>query len=147
MATPNKPRLFVDADVLFAGVAFPQEHSASLVVLRVAEITLVDAVTSQQAVEEARRNLAEKIPEALPAFALIVQRCLRVAPAPTVAEITPFTGLADLKDLPILVAAIQTESPYLVTFNTRHYQPGHPDVMILRPGEFLLRLRDLLTYL
>ena len=38
--TPSKPRVFVDADVLFAGAASPSEHGASFVVLRMAEITL-----------------------------------------------------------------------------------------------------------
>ena len=34
---PPKPRIFVDADVLFAGASSPNEHSASLVILRMAE--------------------------------------------------------------------------------------------------------------
>lgn len=49
---PRKPRVFVDADALFAGAAAPSEHAASLVVLRMAEITLIDAVTSQQVIGE-----------------------------------------------------------------------------------------------
>ena len=40
----HKPRVFVDADVLFAGSASPSEHSASLVVLRLAEITLIEGI-------------------------------------------------------------------------------------------------------
>ncbi len=43
----HKPRVFVDADVLFAGSASPSEHSASLVVLRLAEITLIEALASE----------------------------------------------------------------------------------------------------
>ena len=66
-----KPRLFVDADVLFAGAASPSEHSASLVVLQLAEITLIEALTSQQVITEAERNLAAKLPQALPAFRLV----------------------------------------------------------------------------
>ena len=31
---PPKPRIFVDADVLFAAAASPNEHGASLVILR-----------------------------------------------------------------------------------------------------------------
>lgn len=147
MATPIKPRLFVDADALFAGAASPQEYGASLVILRLAEITLLDAFTSYQAVTEAERNLAKKLPDALPAFQLIVQRCLTVIPTPTAEALRPLTGLADRKDLPILVAALQAKCPYLATFNIRHFQPGHPDITVLRPGGFLLRVRDLLTYL
>jgi hypothetical protein len=143
----SKPRVFVDADVLFAGAAAPGEHGASLVVLRVAEITLVEAVASQQVVMEAERNLAEKLPGALPGFRLIVSRCLRVVPDPAPADLSPHTRLADPKDLPILVAAMREKCPWLVTFNVRHFKPGHPDVTVLRPGGFLLRVRDLLAHL
>jgi len=36
----RKPRVFVDADVLFAGASAPSEHGANLTILRMAEITL-----------------------------------------------------------------------------------------------------------
>jgi hypothetical protein len=143
----TKPRVFVDADALFAGAASPSEHGASLVILRMAEITLVEAVVSQQVVVEAERNLVEKLPETLPAFRLIVNRCLRVVPDPQPADLLPHIGLANPKDLPILVAAVRERCPWLVTFNVRHFQPGHQDVTVVRPGDFVLRVRDLLTHL
>jgi predicted nucleic acid-binding protein len=143
----SKPRVFVDADVLFAGVVAPSEHGASLVILRMAEITLIEAMTSQQVVVEAERNLAEKFPKSLPAFRLIVSRSLRVIPDPQPAELLPYNGLADPTDLPILVAAVREKCPWLVTFNIRHFQPGHPAVTVMRPGEFVLRVRGLLAYL
>lgn len=142
-----KPRVFIDADVLFAGSAAPSEHGASLVVLRMAEITLVEAYTCQQVIAEAERNLLAKLPKALPAFRLIVDRCLRVVPDPVDDNIQPFAGMANPIDLPILVAALLHDCPWLVTFNTRHYQPGHPQISVLTPGDFLLRVRDLLARL
>ena len=48
----NKPKVFVDADVIFAGAAAPTEHGASHVVLRMGEITLIDCISSEQAVKE-----------------------------------------------------------------------------------------------
>jgi len=149
MATQKrrKPRVFVDANVLFAGAASPSEHSASLVILRLAEITLIEALASEQVIVEAERNLAEKLPQALPAFRLIVSRCLRVVPDPQPADLRAHAELADPKDLPILVAAIREDCPWLVTFNVRDFQPGHPAVTVLRPCEFVLRVRDLLTRL
>lgn len=142
---PSKPRVFVDADVLFAGAAAPSVHGASLVVLRMAEITLIEAVASEQVIAEAERNLALKMPGTLPAFRLIVARSLRVVPDPEPADLAPYNGLADPKDVPILAGAVRAGCPWLVTFNLRHYQPGHPDVTVLRPGEYLLRVRDLLS--
>lgn len=142
-----KPRVFVDADVIFAGAAAPSEQGASLVVLRLAEITLIDAVTSQQAIVEAERNLDAKLPAVLPAFRLIVSRCLQVVPDPAAADLESCHGLADPKDLPLLAAALRERCAYLVTFNVRHYRPGHPDLVVLRPGDFILRVRDRLASL
>lgn len=141
---PRKPRVFVDADVLFAGSASSSEHSASLVVLRMAEITLIEALTSEQAITEAERNLRAKLPRAIPAFQMLVQRCLQVVVDPTRADLIACKGMADAKDLPILVAAIRERSPWLVTFNIRDYQPGHPDVTVLAPGTFVQEIRHLL---
>jgi len=144
---PPKPRVFLDADVLFAGAAAPGEQGASLVILRLAEITLLEAVTSQQVVAVVERNLAEKLPPALPAFRLLVSRCLRVVPDPSREEVAAAEGLADPEDLPILLAAVREGCPWLVTFNVRHFQPGHPAVTVLRPGELVQRVRELLAHL
>jgi len=145
--TPPKPRVFVGADVLFAGSAAGSQHSASLVVLRMAEITLIEALSSQQVIEECERNLSAKIPAALPAFRLLVSRCLQIVPSPAAIELSAYSQLADPKDLPILVAALRTNYTWLVTFNGRHFQPGHTSMTVLRPGDFVLRVRELLTYL
>lgn len=144
---PLKPRVFIDADVLFAGAASSSEHGASLTILRMAEITLLDALASEQVIIEAERNLAAKLPATLPAFRLLVDRCLTIVAIPTAAEVAQFDGLADRADLPILVAAVQHDCPWLVSFNVRHYRPGHPDVTVLQPGEFVQRVRYLLSAL
>lgn len=141
----RKPRVFVDADVLFAGAAAPSEHGASLTILRMAEITLIEALTCQQAIIEAERNLAVKLPVALPAFRLIVSRCLQIVFDPTPEELAPHAGRADPEDLPILVSALREGCPWLVSFNLRHFQPGVPAVTVLRPGDFVLRVRDHLS--
>jgi hypothetical protein len=137
----------VDANVLFAGAAAPTEYGASLVILRMAEITLLDAITSEQVITEVERNLTAKLPQALSRFRLLVDRCLQVVPDPSPEDLAIHAGSADPKDLPILVAALHEDCPWLVTFNVRHFEPGHPDVETLRPGEFILRVRDLLANL
>lgn len=144
---PARPRVFIDADVLFAGAALPSEHGASLTILRLAEITLIDAVASRQVAVEAERNLATKLPATLPVFRLLVDRCLTIVDDPAPSELLSFRGLADPKDLPILAAAVLNEYPWLVTFNTRHYQPGHQNVSVVKPGLFIQRVRHLLSSL
>jgi len=142
---PAKPRIFIDADVLFAGAASPNEHSASLVILRMAEITLIEAVTSEQVITETMRNLQEKMPAALPAFQLLVSRCSRVVADPTRDEIKTFTKSADPKDLPILTTAVRESCVYLATYNVRHFQPGVKGVTVLKPGDLVQRIRYLLA--
>jgi hypothetical protein len=137
--------VLVDADVLFAGAASPGDHGASLTILRLAEITLVDAVTPQQVISEAERNLAAKLPGTLPAFRLLVSRCLRMVDDPRPQDVSVHAGRADHKDLPILVTAVREGCPWLVTFNVRHFLPGHPEVTVLRPGKFLGRVREILA--
>lgn len=143
----RKPRVFVDADVLFAGAASPSEHGASLLILRLGELTLIEAVTSEQVLTEAERNLKAKLPEALPLFRLLVERALTVIPSPAAEDVAIHEGRAHPKDLPILVAALQARCSWLVTFNVRHYQPGHPEVQVVRPGEFIRRVREALASL
>ncbi len=139
-----KPCVMVDADVLFAAAASPSERGASLLVLRLAELTLIDAVASEQVITEVERNLAEKLPDALSTFQLLAARSLRRVSDPTSDALPPYRGAADEKDLPILVAALNTGCQWLVTFNVRHFQPGADSVQVVRPGDFILRIRSLL---
>jgi predicted nucleic acid-binding protein len=117
MPTRSKPRVFVDADVIFAGAASPSEHGAGLVTLRMGEITLIDAVTSCQAITEAERNLSAKLPRALTTFRLLVERSLHVVPDPSREDLAAHKDIADPKDLPILGAAVRERCQWLVTFN------------------------------
>lgn len=144
---PAKPRIFIDADVLFAGAASPNEHSASNLILRMAELTLIEAITSQQLITESERNLLAKIPKAQPAFQLLVSRCLRVVEDPELDQLAAYRGLANPGYLPILVTAIREHCSLLATFNTRHFQPGHPAVTVMKPGDLVLRVRYLLAQL
>ena len=134
-------RVMVDADVLFAGAASPTDRSASTVVLRLGDLTLIDAIVSEQVVAEAERNLSAKIPQALPAFRELVTSCVRVVPDPTADEVRALAGQADPKDLPTLAAAVREGCDVLVTFNVRDYRPGHPDVEVVTPGVLLQRVR------
>lgn len=147
MPAPNQSRLrvFVDADVLFAGSVAPGEHGASAVLLRLAEITLIEALASDQVVVEAERNLAEKLPNALPAFRVIVSRSLHIVPDPAPADLALYAGLAHPKDLPILAAALREGCAYLATFNVRHFRPGAATIRVLTPGELVQRVRATLS--
>ena len=87
----------VDADVLFAAAASSSENGASLLILRLAELTLIDAVASVQVISEVERNLAEKLPGVLPAFNFLVARSLRIVPNPSVSNLGDYQGCAHIK--------------------------------------------------
>jgi len=55
--------------------------------------------------------------------------------------------LADPKDLPLLAVALRERCPWLVSFNLRDYQPGHPAITVLRPGDFVTLIRRQFTQL
>ena len=142
-----KPRIFIDADVLFAGAASPNEHSASNVISRMAELTLIEAITSTQVITEVERNILEKMPRALPAFQLLVSRSLKIVADPEPGELEAYPESADPEDLPILIAAKREGCELLATSNIRHYQPGIPSVTALKPGDLVLRIRYWLSRL
>lgn len=137
----SRLRVFIDSDVLFAGSASLNPHSASNVILQMSEITLIKAIVSEQVITEVTRNLMEKIPEALPAFRKLAGRCVEVVPDPSLEEVNQLRSMADWKDVPILAAAKKAHCKYLLTFNTRDYRPGVPEILVLKPGEFLQEVR------
>ena len=142
--TTRRPRIFVDADVVFSGAAGPSQFGASLVVLRMAEITLIDAITCEQVITEVERNLAVKLPDALPLFRRLVGRCLKVVPDADEAMRAAYSGCAHPKDLCMLATAVRERCRWLVTFNTRHFQPGHAGILVLTPGDFVATVRQTL---
>lgn len=140
-------RVYVDADVLLASAASPTEHSAGQVVLSLSEVTLIDAITSQLAIEECERNVTAKLPNAVSTFRLLVERSMEVVPAPSKETVRRHAGRADWKDVPHLASALDCGCTYLVTYNTGDYEPGHPDVQVIRPGTLVRRVRERLTRL
>ena len=138
-------RVMVDADVLFAGAASSSNQSASGVVLRLSELTVIEGVASVQVVTEAKRNLAAKVPTAVEALAELVDACVQVVPDPEPSEVQALDGRAHPKDLPIVVAAVRERCPVLVTFNEKDFRPGHPDVEVVTPGVLVQRVRRLVA--
>ncbi len=143
----KQPKVFLDADVIFAGSAAPSVQGASYVVLRMGEITLLNCFTSEQAITEVERNLSDKLPQALPEFRLLIKRCVQVVPNPAPQDLEAYVGQADPKDLSILVAAIRENCSHLLTFNTRHFSPVANRPLVQPPGKFLQTVRSQLGML
>jgi predicted nucleic acid-binding protein len=133
-------RAFIDASVLFAASLSP--GGASREIIRQAirgEITLV---ASKLVYEEAEKNLADKAPEALPAFHQFLDTVPFEMVRPSKGQILQAAQYTALKDAPIVAAAKRAQVDYLVSLNRRHLV-GVPEVAqrsgleIVLPSELL----------
>lgn len=142
MSRPPRLRVCIDADVLFAGSA--STSGASHVVLQLGELGIVDVRVADQARAEAERNLADKLPSALPALRALLDACTTSVPmaAPAAARRLSRAGEADPKDAPILAAAIAADCRWLLTFNVRDYRTER--IRVSQPGPFVQELRAML---
>jgi predicted nucleic acid-binding protein len=136
--------LFLDANVLFTAAHNPAGRSGAIVEL--ARAGACQVVTSPHALEEARRNLRVKYPNAVDALERLV----------TLAAVAPEAHAGDvawaleqglpLKDAPILAAAAQARCDALVTGDRTHF--GHlygrrvRGVEVLAPADALARLLE-----
>jgi predicted nucleic acid-binding protein len=127
-----RPRLFLDANVLFS--AAYRRESGLHKLWRLPRITLV---SSRYAIEEARRNLNEG--EQRDQLAKLLESVeISDASAPLPGEI----GLPE-KDRPILEAALGAKCSHLLTGDLRHFGPYFgkrlAGVLVCSPGEYLRR--------
>ncbi len=109
-------RVFLDANVVFSA-ANPGCNIARLIDLVVRDHT---AVTSDFALEEARRNVQLKRPDWLDGYTALVPR-LELAPS----LLFDLPVELEEKDRPILCAAIRAGCNLLVTGDRKHF--GHLD--------------------
>lgn len=101
----------------------------------------------EQARAEAERNLAAKLPAALPAFRTLLEACCSGLPMASDAESLAIaeSGEADPKDAPILASALAAGCGWLVTFNLRDYRSDR--IRISNPSNFVEALRGELLQL
>jgi len=129
-------RVFLDANVLFSAAYMESSGLARLWQLADAEL-----LSSDYAIEEARRNLAL---DREPALA----RLDRLTATLTIVKLPqnpkqPLNVRIDSKDRPILLAAIRGKADYLLSGDGRHF--GHlygkriEGVMVLRPAQYFER--------
>jgi uncharacterized protein len=141
-------RLFLDSNVLFTAAHNPDGKAA--LVIGLAADGCWRVASSEHAIEEARRNLARKYPQALEQFAVILGPVRRVRqPAPLIAGEGGYQVVARSraqlppKDQLILDAALGCRATHLLTGDVRHFGPlmNRPDatqgLVIQTVGDFL----------
>jgi putative PIN family toxin of toxin-antitoxin system len=111
-------RAFLDTSVLFAASYSPTGASRELI--RLAFQGQVRLAISDDVLEEARRNLAAKLPEALELLEQIVELVPFEVVSPTAAEVRAATTYTDPKDASIVAAAKRAQVGYLTSLDRRH---------------------------
>ena len=135
-------RVFLDANVYFAGSASPTGGSA--LVLQLILKGRIEVTASRLVLREAERNLRRKRPpKDLKTFHQFLKHAkLRVIRTPPETAWKPYEGIIHPKDVPVLAAAVASKATYLVTLDRRHFMAKMmsgkvPGLVILTPGDFL----------
>lgn len=110
-------RIFLDANILFS--AAKTDGAIRRLLALIAEAGH-ECHADTYVVEEARRNLALKAPDSLPALDRLVPRIHVAQVKPGVAEAEAVRSLPE-KDRPVLAAAIQLGCQVLVTGDRTHF--------------------------
>lgn len=133
-------RLFLDANVMFTAAHNPDGKAAFL--FQPAGRRSWALLSSLYAVEEARRNLAEKYPAILAQFEQLARALQLVGQPPVLAESYALVE----KDRPILAAALAADATHLLTGDRKDFghlmnKPGNSGgVVIQTVAEFLASL-------
>ena len=134
-------KVYVDADVLFRAATASHQYTAALVLLRLAEFTLLDLVSATYTVEEATRALKSHLPDQTSILLQLIARSIRVVDDPTQALLQVYKSQAHWKDVINLAAAVQAQAHVLVTYNRRDYHPHLGVIRVMTPGELVATSR------
>jgi len=138
-------KVFLDANVYFAGSASPTGGSAFI--LQLILKGRIEVTASRLVLREAECNLRRKRPpKDLKAFHQFLKRAkLQVIPTPPETAWRKYEGVIHPKDVPVLAAAVASKAAYLITLDRRHFMTKTvsgkvPGLVILTPGDFLREL-------
>ncbi len=110
--------VFVDTNVFFS--ACYSQTGASFEIFRLALSGVIGLVTSEYVLEETRRNLAKKSPQALASFLSFLELINFETANASREEVLEAAEYTELKDAPVVAAARQAAVDYLVTLDRRH---------------------------
>jgi predicted nucleic acid-binding protein len=139
-------KVFFDSDVLIAGSA--SRTGASFLMLQLCELGMLKGLTCDQVIEECRRNIQHKLPQAEAIFEKIVENSVEVYANLDANEAEICEDMAHPNDSPILAVAVKNKANYLVTFNTKHFYPDPKlGLIVCKPRELVQKIRALLNQL
>ena len=138
-------RVFLDTSVLFAATLSSTGASREIISLGLAgRLTLV---LSDYVIEELRGALKRKAPESVSAVDDFLQALEFENVRPSKREVLSVAEYTELKDAPVVAAAVKARVDYLVSLDRRHLvdRPEVEDgsgLRIVLPGDLLHLLRS-----
>jgi len=135
-------RVFLDSNVILSGLI--SEKGAPRIILDLLSLRLpwLAGLTGEYNIIEIERNLARKLPTALPAYKRYFAKLnLKIVPLPSLADVENYRGYIADKDVPVLVSAISGKADYLVTGDNKDFgkikESDAWPFKIVTPAEFL----------
>lgn len=132
---PHLLKVYVDANVLFHTATASHQYTAALVLLRMAEFTLLDAVSAAYTIEEATQALKAYLPDQVSLLLQLIARSIREADNPSASLLRAYKAQAYWKDVINLAAAVEARAHALVTYNLRDYHPQSSVIRVMTPSE------------
>ncbi|NEO17909.1 MAG: putative toxin-antitoxin system toxin component, PIN family [Moorea sp. SIO1F2] len=136
-------RLFLDANVIFAAAISPDGRCRAL--FELASAGYCALLTSPHALEETRRNITAKYPEALTRLERdLIPKLIIVGEAPVSRVNWAMEMGLPLKDAPILATAVENRADLLVTGDKKHFGSFYgqilEEVTVVDPAEAIALL-------
>lgn len=138
-------RLYIDADVLFRAVTRSHQQTAAYIVLKLADLTLLEVITARHAFHEALRNLHGHSAAGAAELLDLAGHSLQIISDPKPSMLVSVQDQANPKDVINLAAAQEGGAPLLITFNTRDYFVRTAPVRIMAPGQFIEAMRVIMA--
>lgn len=138
-------RIFVDASVFFS--ACYSQTGASYEIFRLALQGAAQLITSDYIVQEIQRNLSRKSPDDLPRFKVFLGIIGFEYANPSAEEVLKSAEFTELKDAPVVAAALSAGADFLVSLDRRHLVgqtrvSEESGIQIILPEELLRLLRN-----
>ena len=139
----NKPvRFFLDSNVIISGLLSDRGAPRIILDLLCLHIPGLTGLTGEYNLTEIERNLARKLPQAIPVYHAYFPRLkLEVVPLPSPEEVKRHLGVIADKDVPVLVSALNSGVEFLVTGDLKDFgkvrTEGAFPFSIVTPAEFL----------
>ena len=116
--------------------------------LLMAEIGLFTLVVSRQVLDEAERNIRQKLPRALPNFAdQMAHLNLEILADPPLEDAAKWEAIIEAKDAPILAAAVTAKVDRILSLNIKDFTQEVAEkcgVPIETPAQFIRDIRHLI---